>query len=80
MLTVAAEVATAEHQPLLTRFALSGPAYAYGNDSPESLAYALDSGWAGELPRTFLYDGKGGQRKVSGVLSAIDIERATGLR
>lgn len=80
VLTVAAEVATAEHQPLLTRFALPGPAYAYGNDSPESLAYALDSGWAGELPRTFLYDGKGGQRKVSGVLSAIDIERATGLR
>lgn len=80
VLTVAAEVATAEHQPLLARFALPGPAYAYGSDSPESLAYALDSAWAGELPRTFLYDGKGGQRKVSGVLSATDIEQATGLR
>ena len=34
--------------------------YAYGDESPEALAHALDPRWRGELPRTYLFDGQGG--------------------
>lgn len=79
IITVAAEPATAEHAPLLDRYALPGPRYAYGSDSPEAIAYAIDPNWAGELPRTFIFDGKGSQEKKSGVISQRLLEKATGL-
>lgn len=80
VITVAAEPATVEHVPLLDRYALPGPRYAYGSDNPEAIAYAIDPNWAGELPRTFLFDGKGGQEKLSGVIPQARLEKATGLR
>ncbi len=80
VITVAAEVAEAGHVPLLDRYALPGQRYAYGSDSPEAIAYAIDPSWAGELPRTFLFDGAGGKAKLSGVLDQPTIEKATGLR
>lgn len=80
VITVAAEPAGAEHGPLIARYALAGPRYAYGSDSPEAIAYAIDPSWAGELPRTFLFDGNGGKAKLSGVLAVDHIEKATGLR
>lgn len=79
VITIAAEPATAEHAPLLDRYALPGPRYAYGSDSPEAIAYAIDPNWAGELPRTFMFDGKGGKEKKSGVVSQLMLEKATGL-
>ncbi len=69
VITVAAEPENAQLGPILKRYALAGPHYAYGNDSPDAIAYAIDPNWGGELPRTFLFDGSGRQEKVSGVLS-----------
>lgn len=80
VISVATEPATADHEKIMTRFDLPGSRYAYGSDSPEALAYALDPAWAGELPRVFLFDGKGGKQKVSGVMGAKAIEDAVGLR
>jgi len=80
VITVAAEPASAQHGPMLSAYALSGARYAYGSDSPEAIAYALDPSWAGELPRTFMFNGAGHQEKVSGVISVATVEKATGLR
>lgn len=79
IVTVAAEPAGEEHGPLIARYALPGLRYAYGSDTPEAIAYAIDPSWAGELPRTFLFNGSGGQEKRSGVLSVETIAKATGL-
>jgi hypothetical protein len=50
--------------------------YTYGADNPEALAYALDPNWAGELPRTYLFNGAGGKQAVSGVLTSQAVEKA----
>lgn len=80
VITVAAEPGQAAHAPMLDRHALAGPRYAYGSDAPEAIAFGLDPDWAGELPRSFLFDGKGGSVKRSGVLTQTMVEQATGLR
>lgn len=80
VISVATEPATADHEIIMARFGLPGSHYAYGPESPEALAYALDPTWAGELPRIFLFDGKGSRQKVSGVMGAKAIEDAVGLR
>jgi len=80
VITVAAEPETAQLGPILKRYALTGPRYAYGNDSPEAIAYAIDPNWGGELPRTFLFDGTGRKEKIAGVISSQVVEKATGLR
>ena len=64
---------------MLDRYAIAGPRYAYGNDSPEAIAYAIDPNWAGELPRTFLFNGNGKKEKISGVISPQIAAKATGL-
>ena len=79
VITVAAEPETAQLWPMLSRYALAGPRYAYGNDNPEAIAYAIDPAWGGELPRTFLFDGAGRKEKLSGVVSTEVVEKATGL-
>ena len=80
VITVAAEPESAELWPMLSRYELAGPRYAYGNDNPEAIAYAIDPAWGGELPRSFLFDGSGRKERISGVLSASAVEKATGLR
>jgi len=80
VITLAAEPETANLGPLLDRFQLPGPRYAYGSDNPDAIAYAIDPSWAGELPRTFLFNGAGRKEKVSGVISAPMAEKALGLR
>ena len=80
VITVAAEPETAVLAPMLERYQLPGPRYAYGSDSPEAIAYAIDPNWAGELPRTFLFNGAGEKEKVSGVISRQIAEKALGLR
>lgn len=80
VITVAAEPETPQLWPMLSRYELMGARYAYGNDNPEAIAYAIDPAWGGELPRTILFDGAGRKQSVSGVLSASAVEKATGLR
>jgi len=80
VITVAAEPESAQLWPMLNRYALSGPRYAYGTDNPEAIAYAIDPNWRGELPRTFLFDGRGGKETLAGVISTGTVEKATGLR
>lgn len=68
LLTLASEPATGEHAALLQKLALPGRHFAYGNEAPEALAFAIDPNWRGELPRTLLFDGKGGRQALSGVI------------
>ncbi len=76
VVTVATEPASPALEPLLDKTGIAGERYAYGNDAPEAIAYALDPAWAGELPRTLLFDGRGGVRKISGVLDQEQALRA----
>jgi hypothetical protein len=80
VITIAAEHDSPLLWPMLKPYALSGPRYAYGADNPEAIAYAIDPKWGGELPRTFLFDGRGGKQTVAGVISIDSVEKATGLR
>lgn len=79
LVSVATEPESPQHQPLLDRIGLPGERYAYGSDAPEALAYALDPAWRGELPRTLLFDGKGGRQAISGVLDEARVRKALGL-
>lgn len=76
-------IATEPESPALTAHLAALPAsqrYAYGHESPEALAFALDPEWHGELPRTLLFDGKGGRVALSGVLDEASIRRALHLK
>lgn len=75
VVTVAVEPETAVLAPILDRNNMPAERYAYGNDNPDALAYALDPNWAGELPRTYLFNGAGGKQAVSGVLTPGWVEK-----
>ncbi len=79
VVTVATEPESPALTPLLERTGVPGERFAYGGDNPEALAYALDPAWAGELPRTLLFDGKGGRTAASGVLDEARVRAALGL-
>lgn len=66
LITVATEADFAGLAAPLDRLQVPGVRYAYGDDAPEALAYALDASWRGELPRTLFFDGHGGKTAVSG--------------
>lgn len=80
LVTVAVEPLSAALARPLDRLAVPGARYAYGTDSPEALAYALDPKWRGELPRTLVFDGRGGRAAFSGVLDRNTIAAALGRR
>lgn len=80
VITVAAEPESPQLWPMLKPYALSGARYVYGSDNPEAIAYAIDPKWGGELPRTFLFDGRGGKAVVAGVISTSAVEKLTALR
>ncbi|MDP2761491.1 MAG: hypothetical protein Q8O64_14070 [Sideroxyarcus sp.] len=69
LITLAAEPVDSSHAEVLQRLALPGRHFAYGSEAPEALAFAIDPNWRGELPRTLLFDGKGGGQALSGVIS-----------
>lgn len=75
VITLAAETESNELAPLLDRYQLPGRRYVYGNDSPEAIAYAIDPNWAGELPRSYFFDGAGGKEKLSGVITVPLLEK-----
>jgi len=79
LITVAVDSAGAGLAEPLARLAVPGARFAYGADAPEALAFALDGKWRGELPRTLLFDGRGGKVALSGVVSEADARRALGL-
>lgn len=76
IISIATEPASDELQHRLDATKLPGQRYAYGNESPDALAYAIDPDWHGELPRTFLFDGKGGKTAHSGVLNKAQLRAA----
>lgn len=78
VIMVAVEPETSVLGPILDRNQISGPRYAYGSDNPDAIAYAIDPAWAGELPRTYLFNGKGGKEGVSGVLTTQVMDKALG--
>ncbi|WP_332674743.1 TlpA family protein disulfide reductase [Aromatoleum sp.] len=79
LVTVAVEPAAPRLAEPLDRLAVPGARYAYGDAAPEALAYALDPNWRGELPRTLIFDGRGGKHAVSGVVAEPDARRSLGL-
>lgn len=68
LLTIATEPAWAGIAEHLDRLGVPGERYAYGDEAPEALAHAIDPAWRGELPRTLVFDGRGGRRAVSGAI------------
>jgi len=76
IITLAAEPESAALAPVLDRYKLPGARYVYGNDNPEAIAYAIDPNWAGELPRTYFFNGNGSKEKVSGVIDSAMLEKA----
>ncbi len=79
LITVAVQELEPGLAEALQRLAVPGERYAYGPDAPEALAYALDPRWRGELPRTLLFDGRGGAVAHSGVLGEAQMRGALGL-
>lgn len=79
VVSVATEPESPELKGLLDAIPLPGERYAYGSEAPEALAYGLDPTWRGELPRTFLFDGKGGKVAISGTLDQAAVQKALGV-
>ena len=80
IVTVAAEQPSPATRPELDKTGVKSERLAYGDDVPEALAYAIDPHWRGELPRTYLFDGKGGLQIRSGVIDAAGFKAALGLK
>lgn len=79
IITVAAEIPTELTKPELDKTGLQSERYAYGNDTPEAIAYALDPTWQRELPRTLLFTAQGQREARSGALNAAAFRQALGL-
>lgn len=75
LITVATEVDFDGLAAPLDRLQVPGQRYAYGDDAPEALAYALDASWRLELPRTLFFDGQGGKTAVSGVVDEATVRK-----
>jgi len=80
IISIAAEASSPELLRRLEATGLPGRRYAYGNESPDALAYAIDPDWHGELPRTIVFDGKGGKTAFSGIETPGKILQMLGLR
>ena len=79
IVSIAAEPASPTLGALLDQRHLPGLRYAYGDDAPEALAYALDPDWHGEMPRAYLFDGKGKRTVFSGVQPPAVLRQGLGL-
>ncbi|NMG75537.1 TlpA family protein disulfide reductase [Aromatoleum diolicum] len=69
LITIAVEPMEEGLAEPLDRLGVSGSRFAYGAEAPEALAHALDPKWRGELPRTILFDGRGGKVAFSGIIT-----------
>jgi hypothetical protein len=79
LVTLAVEPAEPQLGAILDRFGVPGARFAYGDDAPERLAFAIDPDWRGELPRTLFFDGRGGVKAVSGVVDEARTRALLGL-
>lgn len=79
LITVAVEPLSAEVATSLDRIKAPGKRYVYGADAPEAIAFALDSKWRGELPRTLFFDGRGNRIAISGAVDRASTRRSLGL-
>lgn len=79
LITLAVEPADPQLGAILDRFGVPGARFAYGDDAPERLAFAIDPDWRGELPRTLFFDGRGGVKAVSGVVDEARVRQLLGL-
>lgn len=79
LVTLAVEPAEPPLGAILDRLGVPGARFAYGDDAPERLDFAIDPGWRGELPRTLFFDGRGGVQAVSGVVDAARARALLGL-
>lgn len=79
VITVAVEPPSIDLAAPLDRLGVPGRRLAYGPDAPEAIAYALDPGWRGELPRTLFFDGRGKRTAVSGVVDQAQVRNVLGL-
>lgn len=60
----------AEVQATLERLGLANAdSWVFDDEIPERLRHAIDPGWHGDLPRTYLYDARHQCEAVAGVLS-----------
>lgn len=69
IITVAVEPWHEEHGAVLDELNTGAQRYAYGDEVPAVLGYALDPAWHGELPRALFFDGQGNKEARSGRLS-----------
>lgn len=79
LITVAAEPLSNDVAAALDRLNIPGRRYAYGTDTPEAIAFALDPKWRGELPRTLIFDGRGNRSAISGALDPATVSKSLGL-
>lgn len=80
IITVAAEPPGPATRLELDNTGIHSERLAYGNDLPEAIAFAIDPDWHGELPRTYLFNGKGAMQTRSGLIDAAGYRTALGLR
>ncbi|MDQ2078144.1 hypothetical protein [Marinimicrobium sp. ABcell2] len=74
VISVAVEPLHKEHGEVLDELRSDGPRYAYGDEVPAVLGYALDPDWRGELPRALFFDGRGNKLTRSGRLSMATVK------
>jgi len=79
LITVATEPVSEDVTTTLNRLRVPGKRFAYGSEAAESLAYAVDLKWRGELPRTLFFDGRGGRTALSGAVDEAAARCALGL-
>lgn len=79
LITVAAEPFSPGLATLLDKYGVPGSRYAYGDDAPEAIAFALAPKWRGELPHTLFFDGRGSHVAISGVVDEAQALRYLGL-
>lgn len=59
----------------LQALGLETNAWAFGDEAPERLRYALDPKWHGEKPRTYWFNAKGERTAYSGVVTPAQIAK-----
>lgn len=75
MLSTDEPSATPEVKNILNRHALGDlENWVFGNDDAQKLRYEIDSGWYGELPRTYFYSAAGNRAAKSGALKIEEFE------
>jgi thiol-disulfide isomerase/thioredoxin len=48
---------------------LQGEAWAFGPAPSERLRHAIDPNWRGEMPRSYWFNGRGGKKAYSGIIT-----------